>query len=221
VPAKNRNKIFATNVYYHAYNRGYNQQTIFHDDSDYKAFLYLLRKYLEPGFQEKKYTPRGEECLVEPNHVHREVDLVAFCLMPNHFHLLLFQKSLEGMTKLLVRLCSSYSTYFNQKYEKQGSPFQGIYRAVAVTTEEQLLHLSRYIHLNPSQLIDKLSNYPYSSYAWFLSGEAPLWLKAEKILSGFTKHSDYGSFVEDYLKVKDEEKFMVEEKIINLQLDEA
>src|SRR3989338_1615456 len=110
-------------------------------------FFYLLRKYLEPGFQEKKYTPRGEECLVEPNHVHREVDLVAFCLMPNHFHLLLFQKSLEGMTKLLVRLCSSYSTYFNQKYEKKGSPFQGIYRAVAVTTEEQLLHLSRYIRL--------------------------------------------------------------------------
>lgn len=134
-------KVYGEGVFYHAYNRGYNKQEIFRDDQDYRTFLHLLKKYLEPGYREKRFTAKGEEYWVEPNHVHKEVDLVSFCLMPNHFHLLIYQKTLRGRPKLLSRITTSYSTYFNQKYETEGSPFQDTYKAVVVKTEEQLLYL--------------------------------------------------------------------------------
>ena len=209
MPAKNRTKIFGEDVFYHAYNRGYNKQAIFRDDHDYKTFLYLIRKYLEPGFKERRYTPKGEEYFVEPNHVYNEVELIACCLMTNHFHLLLFQKTLKGMTKLMSRLQTNYATYFNQKYQTQGSPFQDTYKAVAVKTEEHLVHLSRYIHLNPSEIIgaQPLESYPHSSYSFYVNPNSrSVWLKPEKILNLFTTPGGYQSFVEDYLKAQPEER---------------
>lgn len=209
--------MYGENVFYHVYNRGHNKQVIFHDSHDYKTFLYLLRKYLEPGFKEKRFTPRGEEYYVESNHVYRELDLAAFALMPNHFHLLVFQKSLQGMTKLLVRLSSNYSTYFNRKYKLEGSPFQGTYKAVNVETPEQFVHLSRYIHTNPHEILGRkgLETYEYSSYPHYLSGKFPGWLKGNHILNDFTKSGSYRSFVEDYLKAKEEDKSKELEVISN------
>lgn len=201
MPPKNKTKIYGENVFYHAYNRGYNKQTIFRDGHDYKTFLYLIRKYLEPGFQEKRFTPKGEEYFVEPNHIYNEVDLVAYCLMPNHFHLLVFQKSLAGMTKLLSRVSSNYSTYYNKKYQSQGSPFQDTYKAVIIKTEEQLIHLSRYIHLNPIELVKDgpPETWPYSSYSAYLDPEKkPTWLKPEVVLGSFENPESYKDFVVAY-----------------------
>lgn len=200
MPAKNKVKIYGEQVFYHVYNRGYNKQEIFRDDQDYKTFLYLLKKYLEPGFQEIRFTDKGEQYFLEPNHVYNEVELLAFCLMPNHFHLLVFQETAEGMTKLLRRITTSYSTYFNTKYQLEGSPFQDIYKAVAVKTEGQLLHLSRYIHLNSTELLNQyFETYPYSSYQFYLSIEKPKWLKPDKILKSFTGPESYKKFVSDQL----------------------
>lgn len=208
MPPKNRVKTYGENVFYHAYNRGFNQQTIFHDDQDYRTFLYLFKRYLELGFKEKRFTPKGEEYFVEPNHVYNEVDLLAYCLMPNHFHLLLYQKSLKGMPKLLVRLCANYAVYYNRKYNRQGSPFQGTYRAVIVRTEEQFFHLSRYIHINPVEITKtkSLDSYPYSSYRYYAGEKAPPWLKTETILGKPSQPTKYKNFVEDYLKLKPEDK---------------
>jgi putative transposase len=221
VPAKNSVKSYGENCFYHAFNRGYNKQEIFRDNQDYKAFLYLIRKYLEPGFREKRFTPAGEEYLVEPNHVYNEVDLVSFVLMPNHFHFQLFQKSLKGMAKLLVRLCSNYSTYFNKKYQLQGSPLQGVYKAVRVESPEQHLHLSRYIHTNPSGLsgVKVLGNYEYSSYPYYLSTRFPSWLKGNYILNDFKKSGSYRGFVEDYLKADEERKSKDTEIISNFLIE--
>ncbi len=208
MPAKYRVKIYGEGVFYHAYNRGYNQQEIFRDDQDYKTFLYLIRKYLEPGFKILKFTPKGEKVFVEANHVYNEVSLLSFCLIPNHFHLLLFQKMARGMPKLLTRLCSNFSTYFNQKYETTSSPFQGVYKAVAVTGENQLRHLSRYIHCNPQSLSQSIniSAYPYSSYRNYLSGNYPKWLKPEPIIGLFKSVERYKEFTDDYLKMKEKQK---------------
>ena len=218
MPAKNRIKVYGENVFYHAYNRGYNRQEIFKDDQDYKTFIYLLRKYLEPGFKEKRIAPNGQEYFIESNHVYKEVDLAAFTLMPNHFHLLVFQKSLQGMTKLLVRLSSNYSIYFNRKYKFEGSPFQGTYKAVGVETPEQFIHLSRYIHINPYEVVGRedLATYQYSSYPYYLSGKFPSWLKEDYILNDFKKSGSYRSFVEDYLKATEEDKTRELELISNL-----
>lgn len=194
MPAKNRIKIYGENCFYHAYNRGYNKQDIFRDDADYKTFLYLIRKYLDPEFLEKRKDANGVEYLLPSNHVYKELDLLSFCLMPNHFHFLLYQSSLKGMTKFMVRVSSSYATYFNKKYGTFGSPFQGTYKAVSIKNEQQLIHLSRYVHLNPRELVPVVEDYPYSSYLWYLGG-GPVWLKSEKILGTFNSSESYKSFV--------------------------
>ncbi len=208
MPAKNKLKIYGEGVFYHAYNRGHNQQIIFKDDHDYKTFLYLLRKYLEPGFKLEKYTPKGEKILVEANHVYNEVDLLAFCLMPNHFHLLLYQKSLRGMPKLLIRLCSNYSTYLNHKYETTGTPFQGTYKAVPLKNENQLKHVSRYIHANPLEFAGAkgLASYQYSSYPLYLKGNNPSWLKTSRVINLFKSPITYRNYVEDFIKMNDGER---------------
>lgn len=208
MPAKNVVKIYGENIFYHVYNRGHNKQVIFRDLQDYKTFIYLFRKYLEPGFKEKRFKSGGEEYFIEPSHVYKEVELVAFTLMPNHFHLLVFQKSLQGMAKLLTRLSSNYSTYFNKKYNLEGSPFQGTYKAVGVENSEQLAHLSRYIHINPFEIVGRkaLESYEFSSCHFYLSGNFPSWLKGDRVLNDFSKPGSYKSFVEDYLKAEEEKK---------------
>lgn len=190
MPAKNKVKVYGENCFYHAYNRGYNKQDIFRDDDDYKNFLYLLKKYLDPEFLEKRKDANGVEYLLPSNHVYKELNLLSFCLMPNHFHFLIHQSSIKGMTKFIVRVSSNFATYFNKKYGTFGSPFQGTYKAVSVKSEEQLVHLSRYIHLNPFNP----EEYPYSSYSWYLNG-GPAWLKPEKILGTFKSPESYKNFV--------------------------
>ena len=105
------------------------------------------------------------------------------------------------MTKLMSRLQTSYATYFNQKYQSEGSPFQDTYKAVIVKTEEQLIHLSRYIHLNPIELIKTRppETWPYSSYSAYLDPEKkPAWLKPEGVLGSFKNPESYKDFVVAY-----------------------
>lgn len=214
-------KLFVENTFYHAYNRGSNKQTIFHDEHDYRTFLYLFKRYLEPGFMERKFTPRGEAYFTEPHHLYKEIDLVAFCLMPNHFHLLVFQKTERGMPKLLSCLSSNYATYYNQKYGREGSPFQDTYKAVMVRSEEQLLHLSRYIHLNPVEVAGRegLKNYQPSSYVSYMDAPTPTWLKPESVLVRFGEKLSYLDFVESYLKLNEHEKEKEREEIADLMID--
>lgn len=221
MPAKNRIKIYGENSFYHVYNRGNNHQTIFHDEHDYNTFLYLFKKYLEEGFTERRVTPKGEEYFVEPKHVYEEIELLAYCLMPNHFHLLVFQKTREGMTKLLRRIITSYSNFFNHKYNLEGSPFQDIYKAVTIKTEEQLIHTSRYIHANPISItgLNGLSEYVYSSYPAYLSINKPRWLKPERVLGSFKNKEDYRKFVDEFVKTDLSVKRESLEPIKDLLLD--
>lgn len=222
MPPKNRIKFYAEDAFYHAYNRGYNHQEIFRDEEDYFTFIHLFKRYLEPGFQEIRLNRKKELQPFTPNFAYEDVELIAYCLMPNHFHLLVRQKTLQGMPKLLIRLCSNYATFFNDKYQYEGSPFQGTYRAVTITSEEQLLHVSRYIHLNPSALLGRrnLGEYPYSSFPFYVSGKPPLWLKNDWVLSYFlNKPQGYQSFVESFLDQSVEKKNEELETIKGLGLD--
>ncbi|MEK7587286.1 MAG: transposase, partial [Patescibacteria group bacterium] len=102
-----------------------------------------------------------------------QVDILAFCLMPNHFHLLLKQTADVGISRFVSKFCDSYSKYFNIKHDRVGPLFQGPFKAVRVESEEQLIHLSRYIHLNPisSFLIkeSELDSYSWSSLPEYLA----------------------------------------------------
>lgn len=216
MPARNRVKIFVENSYYHVYNRGVDKREIFLDDQDYRVFLSFLKAYLSAPQASFFTHPIAQVTGSDPVRLRPlrcffgEIILLAYCLMPNHYHLLLWQSKRDGMTRFLRALCTSYVMYFNKKYERVGTLFQGIYKAAMIDSENYLLHLSRYIHLNPLELTGsdpvKAVEYPYSSYPYYLNKRKAEWVNPFPILDFFrsarniTSHDmlSYQSFVEDY-----------------------
>ena len=137
-------KISYQGGYYHVYNRGNRKQDIFIEDVDYVGYLERLRKCKD------KY----------------KISIICYCLMPNHFHLLLRQDSEIPIFKFIQPLHTSYSMYFNNKYDKVGHLFQGPFKQKVIDKDEYLLQVSSYIHLNPvvDGLASKPENYQWSSY---------------------------------------------------------
>ena len=219
MPAKNVIKRYLKNGYYHIYNRGVEKRNIFEDDQDYKVFLRYLKEYLEPkdkaSLRKKLADPKiswKEKDkflkLLALNNFYQEIDLVCFCLMPNHFHFLVKQKSLRGIEVFMKSFATRYVMYFNKKHDRVGGLFQDAYKAVLVSADEQLLHLTRYIHLNPfknTQNIlqvlqgDSLQNkeYKYSSLPAYLGRWRAKWLSPGGILSYF-EHSRNSRKIESY-----------------------
>lgn len=212
MPSRNTIKQYVEGGYYHVYNRGVEKRDIFLDDQDYRVFLNFLKTYLSP--QEQFPHPLTNVTglhLVRPRilkNFFSSVELLAYCLMPNHFHLLLKQNSKEGMPKLLQALGTSYSMYFNKKYQRVGALFQGTYKAVLIDHDSYLLHLSRYLHLNPLELtgLHPVKQYPYSSYVYYLGEKNANWINPQPILNFFKTQQrlslrdffSYQSFIEDY-----------------------
>ncbi|MBU1110735.1 transposase [Patescibacteria group bacterium] len=225
MPRRNVIKEFCPDSWYHVYNRGVRGLKIFEDKRDKYTFLYLLKKYLDPDYREKKFDPvTGEPKYVRSNYVYEDAELLAFCLMPNHFHLLVKDISGKGTTMLMRRVVSNYATYYNKESDTSGALFESTYKGVPITSEEQLLHVSRYIHLNPAELVDKLENYPFSSYPVYLGRKNVAWVKPKEILdcfgptgielemaseTGFNPVQTYRKFVESY-QLTDEEKELVQ-----------
>jgi len=210
MPAKNVDKNFIENGIYHVYNRGVEKRKIFLDDQDYRVFLHLLKYYLSPidAQTDHPIVKTGNQNLLRPRplkNLENEVELIAYCLMPNHFHLLLKQISINGMTKLLRRIATTYVLYFNRRYKRVGYLFQGRYKAVLIDNDPALLHISRYIHLNPKKVTrSDLVTYKYSSYPYFLGLKNTTWLKPQLVLSLFNKSSSagyasYKEFVEHFV----------------------
>lgn len=220
MPGRNIIKTYVENGYYHLYNRGVEKRKIFLDDRDYKTFLFFLKRYLSPI--EPRLEPNEILHKVQPLKrldLSQEIKLLAYGLMPNHFHLLIKQKIADGITKLTRCVATSYSIYFNKRYERTGSLFQGNYKAVLVETDEQLLHLSRYMHLNilenkqyPLRKMREILLNSYSSYGDYLGIRRTAWVHPEEILAFFKTAKrrnlkdilSYQSFVEDYAKEAEE-----------------
>src|SRR3989344_6705439 len=202
MPSKNSVKLYVENSYYHVYNRGVDKRKIFIDKKDYSVFLGLLKRYLVPppvnenGLDSKsdesnknKVGPRNNtKKLRYRTDLYKKIQLISYCLMPNHFHLMIKQSTKEAIIDIMRALSNSYVIYFNKKYERTGPLFSGKYKAVIVEGEPYLLHLTRYIHLNPLDLgyaRSDLVNYPYSSYADYLGKKNAEWLNPEEIISFF------------------------------------
>lgn len=198
MPTKNRVKTYVSEAYYHAYNRGVNKRRIFLDDQDYSFFLSLLKRYLSNETGPNKYNITYEN-------LSSEVEILAYCLMPNHVHLLIYQISPDGMTNLMRRVFTSYSMYFNKKYERVGNLFQDAYKAIYINSDEYLQHISRYIHLNPTEW----TTWNFSSLDYYRGNKASSWLNQKRILELFRDSEEYLSFLADY---DDYKKFLDEIK---------
>jgi len=164
---------FTTGEFYHVYNRGNSKQVIFKDDDDYKRFQLLLKvsnntESLSIDHRERTSNDLYQDPIEEPL-----VAIAAYCLMPNHFHILLKPLVEDGVSQFMQKLGTGYVMYFNKKYERTGSLFEGKFKAVWVDSDRYLKYLYAYIHLNPQKLFsvktksehfEKVSQYPYSSY---------------------------------------------------------
>lgn len=213
-----------TDHYYHVFNRGVARMPVFYTASDYRymlrAFEYYrfsdvplrLSQFLHLDAAQQLYIKNEIESKAKTL-----ISVVAFTLMPNHFHLILRQNEDKGIALYMGRAINSYARYLNTKRKRVGPLFQGVYKAVRIESNEQLLHLSRYIHLNPfvGGVIRKeaVYTYPWSSLQAYV-GTGISFLQPEIVLCQFSNTNMYQAFVNDhadYAKQLAEIKFLIKD----------
>ncbi|MBI2021641.1 transposase [Candidatus Daviesbacteria bacterium] len=189
---------FADDQIYHIYNRGSEKRLIYGDRRDYQRFLKTLSYYQLEG-PKPKLSQFFRYKNFKAEQAKKMVEILTFCLMPNHFHLLVKQLRSQGITEFMRNILNSYTKYFNTRYNRVGPLLQGQFKAVLIESDDQLVHVSRYIHLNPfvSFLIKSLEKYEWSSYHEYVMGKSGLCSK-EEILSFFKSPKEYQNFIKDH-----------------------
>jgi len=210
MPAKGAIKYYIENSIYHIYNRGVEKRKIFIDEQDHKVFLAYLKEYLSNP--EAKLQGLTLQFHPRKNYF-EEIDLLAFCLMPNHVHLLIKQKDKNSIRQFTQSLFTRYSMYFNKKYKRFGPLFQGRYKATNVINKDYLLDVSRYIHKNPLKYTRNLIDC-YSSYSTYLGLNNTIWINTKIILDYFNE----SSFIK-FKNIKSYKEFVEKFKYINEELD--
>jgi len=192
MPSKNVLKEDVQDTFYHVYFRGGNKSRIFRSAADYEKLLKLFARYL--SLEDAK----NQNSRSFPNYCNR-VEIVAFCLMPNHVHLLIYQYQKGAMTEFMRSLLTSYSMYFNKRYKRSGPLFESRYKASRISDDAYLQHITRYIHLNPKHWRE----YEYSSLPYYLQQVTDEWIQPKRIAELFTSPVAYLEFVEDYQQNKE------------------
>lgn len=190
MPVRNSIKIYAENHFYHVYNRGVNKGNIFTDESDYTFFLALLKRYLSAE------AVRDSIGRLVPNYA-SEVELVAYCLMPNHYHMLIYLNEKPGLEHLMRSVMTAYSRYYNRRHGRVGALFQGNYLASMISSDSYLWQVSRYIHLNPLDIRKKPLDYPYSSIGYYTGARSAAWVHVEHLVDGASDCQNYTEFVNE------------------------
>lgn len=193
---------------YHVFNRGINRQPTFLNKQEYKRAKLTLNHYRFdniPAKLSKFLTISHYDRAKIMENLKKEddklVDMLSFCLMPNHFHFLLRQKKDKGISKFLGNFQNSYTRYSNTKEERDGSIFLDQFKAVLILTDEQLIHVSRYIHLNPYtsyvvKNLDQLLKYPWSSLPEYLKNKSEI-CELSTVMGYFKSSKNYQTFVTD------------------------
>ncbi|MHB0865878.1 MAG: transposase [Minisyncoccota bacterium] len=223
-----RNTFLAPDEFYHLYNRGTDKREIFSTNADRERFVALLYlcNSIEPVRLDDIRKSQGSTLrnLLEIDQKETLIDIAAYCLMPNHFHLLVHEKTEGGTSKFMQKLTTGYTMYFNKRHERNGSLFQGKFKATHVSDNRYLKYLISYIHLNPVKLIDPLwkksgirdragaqkylHEYPYSSYRDYLGEDrAESKILNKKVLPDyFENERDFEIEIEDWLSYKKEDE---------------
>ena len=181
-------KLYVPESYYHVYSRGINKSKIFRDEDDKSVFLNLMKRYLSKTPEVNSRNNRQY-----PSYF-GHIELLSYALMPNHFHLLLYQTDEQDIISFMRSIMTSYSKYFNKKYKHFGPVFQSRYLASLIDSNEYLYHISRYIHLNPSDW----KNSTDTSLDFYSGKRHADWISPGKILDLFTSYNSYLKFLEDY-----------------------
>lgn len=195
---------------YHVFNRSIGKQLIFQSLGDYKRVVETINyyRYHRPPLRFshfRRLSAEQKEKFTEQHMRKSEpmIGILAYCIMPNHVHFLIQPKKLNSLSDFMRNFQHSYSKYFNTKNNRTGSVFQSMFKVVHVESEEQLLHVSRYIHLNPSSSylikIESLESYKWSSLEDYLSNEGKdsFFVDTKLVLSYFKSREDYKRFIFD------------------------
>ncbi len=198
--------------YFHVYNRGVEKRVIFLDEQDHGVFLSYLKEYLSEKDEKElrnkltdiKLSDRAKDKIrksLRLNNYYDGIILLAYCLMPNHFHFFIKQNDSVNLDQFMRSFCTRYVMYFNRKYKRVGPLFQGRYKAVLVTDDSQFVHLSRYIHQQALALQGpSLQNAHPSSYPEYIGERVSGWVHPEDVLEFFPKTKSafsYESFMKD------------------------
>jgi putative transposase len=171
--------------FYHVYDRGVSKETTFIDAQDFNFFQTLLSDLLSSRPFNRQYRRKTYGGLLE---------IYAFCLMGNHYHLLCKQLEEGALSAFMQSLGVTYTMYFNKRHNRVGSLFDRPFRARQIKSDEDLINLSRYVHRNPLDLGKDLLSYRYSSFRYYVSDTKPAWLNTELLL-GAHGRSSYQNFV--------------------------
>lgn len=173
-----RKEALVTGQYYHIVSRSIAGYKVFNTDRDYQRLIEAIRfyRYSDLGIKFSCYLKYSEKVrqLVDTRLSQSDgkflVEIIAFCIMPTHIHLLLRQITNKGISIYLSNLLNSYTRYFNTKHKRKGPLWEGRFKNTLVRTDEQFLHLTRYIHLNPVSvsLVEKPEGWEFSSYSEYL-----------------------------------------------------
>lgn len=204
----------ANNEIYHIVIRGVEGRLIFEDIADYYRAIHNIFEFNDENpapehTSEERFSRRLRKILVE---------VLAFCLMPNHSHLLLRQLLDKGITKFMRKFGAGYAGYFNKKYSRQGYLFQGRFRAIHIKTEEQLKTVFAYIHTNPASLVDanwkegnikspeaiirEIENYKWSSYQDYLGKNNFPSLTQRNFFISIMPNKEWQKYVNDWIFYK-------------------
>lgn len=192
----------------HVFNKSIAEYKIFLSDEDYRRMIEAMqfykyrRKISFSNFLRMKNDKKIENLKIDKSE--KLVDIITYCLMPTHIHFILCERIENGISIFMQNLLNSYSKYFNSKMRRKGPLWESKYRFVLVNTDEQLLHLTRYIHLNPttSFLVDKPENWKFSSYNEYLNNSQIKICDYEDFLK--INPGDYKKFVEDRISYQRE-----------------
>ncbi|MDD3774056.1 MAG: transposase [Patescibacteria group bacterium] len=204
-----RKESLINNNYYHIYSRSIANFIIFNDEKEFKRMLQILNLYSFKDFTYRysyfiNRTPNERKEIVKKlNHDKKIVSIIAYCLMPTHIHLCLKQDAENGISNFMNKILNSYSHFFNIRHKRNGPLWSSRFKNVLVKTDKQLLHLTRYFHLNPTSagLIKNPNDWQYSSYNEYL-GQTQTNICEKENLFNFSQ-KEYKKFVEnrkDYQK---------------------
>lgn len=204
-----RKLVFTNGQIYHVFNRGVERRPIFTNKQEFTRAQELIK------FYRHRETPiRYSRLMLQPKVIREEilqdlfkretqVDILAYCLMPNHYHFVLQQKIDDGVSRFISNFSNAYSKFFNIRNSREGSLFQGLFKAVLIESDEQFIHVTRYVHINPvvSSLFvqEDLDKYAWSSYPEYLELSNNDIVAKDLLLGMFKNISDYKRFVDDQI----------------------
>src|SRR3989344_2765207 len=200
-----RKVVFANGEYYHVFNRGVEKRPTFISKYEFQRAVSTLNFYRfgDVRLRYSKYialdTEKRTPFFANLNPAKMQVAIIAYCLMGNHFHILLQQLREHGIVSFMAKFTNSFTKYFNTKHERIGPLFQGVFKAVHVEDDEQLIHLSRYIHLNPVSgfkvKAEDLSSYQWSSYPEYIKNAQKSVIDNKDVINFFKSPDEYQEFV--------------------------